>query len=74
MKFLRLDAIPYVPGGGWVFLGAWVEEGLRSRIMEVTLQESTAANPEYADFLCASRLATGSFFPSICDFIVVRYG
>lgn len=61
MKFLRLDVIPCVPGGGWVSLGVWVEEGLLSRSSEVTLQESTAANPEYGDFLCAARLAAAGF-------------
>lgn len=30
--------------------------------MEVTLQESTAANPEYADFLCASRPTAAGLF------------
>lgn len=45
MKFLRL-------GGGWESLCVWMEEGLLSKCMEVTPQESTAANPEYGDFLC----------------------
>lgn len=67
MKFLRLDAIPHVPGGGWVSLGVWVEEGLLSRSWEVTLQESTAANPEYGDFLCALRLAAAG---STCFFFL----
>lgn len=40
-------------------LDVWVEEGLLS--MEVTLQESTAANPEYVDFHCAMRLAAAAF-------------
>lgn len=61
MKFLKLDVIPNVPGGGWVSLGVWAEEGLLSKSEEVTLQESTAANPEYGDFLCASRLAAAGF-------------
>lgn len=70
MKFLRLDVILHVSGGGCVSLDVWVEEGLLSRSMEVTLQESTAANPEYGDFLCAWRLAAfcGGF--SFFDFIV----
>lgn len=61
MEFLRLDVIPNVPGGGWVSLSVWLEEGFLCRSEEVTLQESTAANPEYGDFLCALRLAAGGF-------------
>lgn len=54
-KFFRLDVILHVPGGGRVSLSVWVEEGLLGT--EVTLQESTAANREYADFHCATKLA-----------------
>lgn len=43
-------------------LDVWVEEGLSSA--EVTLQESTAANLEYADWYCASELAAAAF----CEF------
>jgi len=50
------------PGGGrveagWRPGGGRVEEDLLSRSSKVTLQESTAANPEYFDFLCAWRQA-----------------
>lgn len=62
IKFFRLDVIPQLLGGGWVSLDAWVEEGLSSA--EVTLQESTAANLEYADCYCASELAAATF----CEF------
>lgn len=43
-------------------LDVWVEEGLSNA--EVTLQESTAANLEYADSYCASELAAAAF----CEF------
>lgn len=62
IKFFRLDVIPQLLGGGWVSLDVWVEEGLSSA--EVTLQEPTAANLEYADSYCASELAAATF----CEF------
>lgn len=60
IKFLRLDVIPQLLGGGWVSLDVWVEEGLSAA--EVTLQESTAANLEYAEWYCASERAGGCRF------------
>lgn len=52
MEFFRLAVIP------WALMGesAWVEVGWR----EVTRQQSAAANPEYADFLCDSKLTAGA--------------
>lgn len=62
IKFFRLDAIPQLPGGGWASLDVWVEGGLSST--EVTLEEWTAANLQYADSYCASEPAAAAF----CEF------
>lgn len=52
-----------------------MNEGLLSKCKEVTLQESTAANPEYGDFLCA--LEAGGLwwgFPPFLTLLVSVHG
>ena len=51
MKFLRLPERRMAAGCPWV--SGW-RRVHQSWSMEVTLQGSTAANPEYGDFLCVS--------------------
>lgn len=58
---------------GWRLGVSWVSGWRRVRwagAAEVTLQESTAANPEYADFHCASRRAAAGF---LCVFFVLFF-
>lgn len=58
---------------GWRLGVSWMSGWRRVRwagAAEVTLQESTAANPEYADLHCASRRAAAGF---LCVFFVLFF-